>query len=215
MDKYKGFELLWEYEKDGDTRMKFINSAIYLFSTNGFLTTSTKEVANHAQYSEAMLFKLFKNKQNLLDEVSMEIIVNRLPSILGLYIDDVLSEEIKLTSINEIKTLLINKYKFLEQNMGYVKILLLELSNNSLDIISKIKSLLDILFTKLTMLIDRLKEADIVRKDIDSRTIFRSLAGMLVFTVLDVNHFKQNLDIEKEIEKILILYFEGAKKNEK
>jgi AcrR family transcriptional regulator len=48
-----------------ESQQKIMQAAKLLFSTKGFPDTTTKEIARHAQCSEALIFKYFGDKMNL------------------------------------------------------------------------------------------------------------------------------------------------------
>lgn len=45
---------------------KIVSAALFLFAENGYESTSTKLIAHQADVSEALIFKHFENKDNLL-----------------------------------------------------------------------------------------------------------------------------------------------------
>src|SRR5690606_42128030 len=48
---------------------KILEAALVLFAKNGYADTSTKEIAANAGVSEALIFKHFGNKDNLLSQL--------------------------------------------------------------------------------------------------------------------------------------------------
>ncbi len=48
---------------------KILQAALELFAKDGFQSTSTSKVANHAGVSEGLIFRHFKNKEGLLDAI--------------------------------------------------------------------------------------------------------------------------------------------------
>ena len=50
-------------------RSDIINAALYLFSEKGYAATSTARIAQEAGVSEALIFRHFKNKRGLLEEL--------------------------------------------------------------------------------------------------------------------------------------------------
>lgn len=55
------------------TREKLMQSAIKLFSQNGFEATSTNAICKHAGFSAGTLFVHFETKNDLLDSIYLEI----------------------------------------------------------------------------------------------------------------------------------------------
>lgn len=52
-----------------DTRNKIIEAALDLFSSQGFHAATTRKIAQHAGVNEVTIFRHFKNKDNLFQDV--------------------------------------------------------------------------------------------------------------------------------------------------
>ncbi|GAB5539781.1 MAG: hypothetical protein Salg2KO_18840 [Salibacteraceae bacterium] len=52
-----------------EKKERIIESALKLFATEGYASTSTSKVAKHAGVSEGLIFRHFKNKEGLLQAV--------------------------------------------------------------------------------------------------------------------------------------------------
>lgn len=52
-----------------EKQISILNSALKLFATEGYASTSTSKVAKQAGVSEGLIFRHFKNKEGLLDAV--------------------------------------------------------------------------------------------------------------------------------------------------
>lgn len=59
-----------------NTEQRILDAASNLFTTKGFLATTTKEIAENANVSEMTLFRKFSTKQNLLTCIINPIINN-------------------------------------------------------------------------------------------------------------------------------------------
>lgn len=51
------------------SKENILNSALKLFSSNGYFNTSTREIAKHANISNGLLYNYFKSKEELLTEI--------------------------------------------------------------------------------------------------------------------------------------------------
>jgi AcrR family transcriptional regulator len=60
-------------ELSTDKRERFLNAALKLFATNGMQATSTAEIAREAGAAAGTLFLYFPTKQNLINELVLEI----------------------------------------------------------------------------------------------------------------------------------------------
>lgn len=214
MSRYEGFESLLEFEKDNDSRSKILNSAIYLFSRQGYTKTTTKSIAELAEVSEALVFKLFGNKQTLLENVSLEILTTRFPLILGYRIEDLQKLGNGDFTIEAFTSILKDKFTLIFSNAGYFKIIFQELEYNSEDTTKNIKNMIDKFSVRLESFLHTLQIKSILRDDIPPRTMFRSFIGMMNFLMLDKKFLSPNLDLEHEIDMIIKLYLRGAEKRE-
>lgn len=129
-------DLMALYAKSPETKnltekqMKVLNAAIELFSAKGYANTSTKEIASAAHVSEGSIFKHFTNKNGLLIAILKPLTDSLLPDILHEF-----SRKTLLTSypsLHEfVKTIILNRIEFIEENILVVKIFLNEILYDS------------------------------------------------------------------------------------
>lgn len=210
MTKYVKFPALEAYENAEDSTQRIVNAAIYLFSQQGYLLTSTKSIAQFANVSEALLFKRFTSKSGLLEAVFIEIIQERLPRVLSFGMQDLKSGALSIEHSADIATFLTTKFKYILQHTGYIKILIQELEYNESEAIDKIRTLLKALMTQLDGIISRLQCKGLVRSDLPTKTLFRSLAGSLNFLLLDYQVLQSPMDLDDEIKMVIQLFLQGA-----
>lgn len=108
-----------------DSKRKVLASAIKLFSTQGYDKTSTLEISKDAKVSQAVIFKYFHSKRELLQSILQPIIENLIP----VYADTFLKEmkEMKFTpdqAEEGIYYLLRERFYFLYQNKEVVIIIM-------------------------------------------------------------------------------------------
>lgn len=120
-------DLNYWYETDQmpDSKRKVLASAIKLFSTQGYDKTSTLEISKDAKVSQAVIFKYFHSKRELLQSILQPIIENLIP----VYADKFLHEmkEIKFThdqAEEGIYYLIRERFYFLYQNKEVVIIIM-------------------------------------------------------------------------------------------
>lgn len=211
---YKNFEYLNKVDLKSDSRRRIMDSAIYLFAKKSYKHTSTKSIAQMANVSEALIFKKFASKHDLLHEVIKEILSNYLPALLNSFFDELIASDISSHNLNEIKKLLLGKASHINNNLGYIKILLFETSELDKDIILEIRSIINTIFKKADLFIQNLKDHDILKKDFDNRVLLRSFIGMVNFMILDLNFISDEEQFEerfqKEFGQILNLFLKGA-----
>lgn len=207
--KYRAFPDLDRYESADDSKVRIINSAIYHFSKNGYAATKTKDIADMAEVSEALVFKHFGSKQKLLDQVSNEILETRLPAI----ITDRMKEQLGIESgFNQIDFLSIlkDKFDYLSMNNGYFRILLQEMSHSSELTIEKFRKTVNGHFSSIESHIRHLQQEGVFRDDLPPRTIIRCLVGSLNFLLLDKSLLMNSLDTNEELEAIISIFQKGV-----
>lgn len=106
-------------------KRKVLTSAIKLFSTQGYDKTSTLAIAQDAQVSQAVIFKYFHSKEELLQSILQPIIANLIP----VYADQFLHEmkETRFTpeqAEEGIYYLIRERFNFLYQNKELVIIIM-------------------------------------------------------------------------------------------
>lgn len=208
--KYPDFPELLAYEQPDNSRSRIVNAAIYLFSKQGYPQTATKAIAELADVSEALVFKLFKSKSALLEAVFIEIIQERLPKVLLYGMEDLRDGTLPIRSQDQIAVFLAFKFKYILKHVGYFKILFQELQFNEQQAIQNIRKLLEQLFNELETVILTLQRHKIIRSDMPPKILFRSLAGALNFLLLDYHLLTPKMNIDLEIQSIIQLFLEGA-----
>ena len=98
-----------------DAREKIIETAMRLFSTQGYSTTSLSQVAKEAQVSKALIFWHFENKEKLFRTV--------LQRTFEPYFINVVDELEGLSEADQIKRLIDQYYAFVSENLYSVKFL--------------------------------------------------------------------------------------------
>lgn len=113
-----------------EKQMKVLNAAIDLFAKKGYANTSTKEIATAAAVSEGSIFKHFTSKRGLLSTILRPLTDSLLPDILHEF-----SRKTLLTaypSLHDfIQTIILDRIRFLEDNILVVKIFLNEVLYDS------------------------------------------------------------------------------------
>lgn len=193
-----------------DSRTRIIDSAIELFAAKGFNGVATADIAKDAGMSEAMVFKLFKSKKGLLHAVLEEIVGKRLPAIFYYKFTEQDIAEMGKGNIESLKSFIKSKFINVHEHVKYLKILFMEMQYHEDIRTAYIEGTAPRLVETMSGLFDLWKQAGIVRKDLDSRTAIRSLAGMMNFAILDKNIIKRDMDLEAELDKVWDIYFRGV-----
>src|SRR5262249_42628057 len=99
-----------------DAREKIIETAMRLFSTQGYSTTSLSQVAKEAQVSKALIFWHFENKENLYRTAVQRT--------LEPYFINVVDDLEGLGEVDQIKRLIDEYYAFVSKNIFSVRFFL-------------------------------------------------------------------------------------------
>lgn len=113
--------------KKEQTQQIIMHTAINLFASRGYNATATSHIAKEAHVSEAIIFKYYKNKENLLREicsVAMKQIIENI-SIMPLLKNVEKSKEYPLKDF--IHAIIQERLDFLHKNHELIKLLLLEM----------------------------------------------------------------------------------------
>jgi len=211
---YKNFEYLNKIDLNSDSRKRIMDASIYLFAKKSYKHTSTKSIATLANVSEALIFKKFGSKHNLLHEVIKEILSSHLPNLLNSFFDELIDLNISSNNLSDIKGLLLSKASNINNNLGYIKILLFEMNELEENIVLEVRTIINNIFGKATLFVQHLKDSNILKKEFDNRLLLRSFIGMVNFMILDLNFISDEEQFEarfqREFGQILNLFLKGA-----
>ncbi len=112
------------------TKQKIIEAAIKLISANGFNATTTALIAKEAGFSEAIIYKYYRDKQSLLREIAKKAIDRIIENIaiVPLLKNIELSKEYPPKEF--IKSILMERLEFVAKNIELIRILLMEIQYN-------------------------------------------------------------------------------------
>lgn len=110
-------------------KKKTIIAAIELFSEQGFNATTTAQIAKRAGVSEGTIFKYFRTKEQLLDDVLEPLMEKLIPTYQVDFLDHFNQKE--TYNAEQLARMIIqNRYQFFIDNEQLLKILLEELLVN-------------------------------------------------------------------------------------
>lgn len=185
--------------KKEKTMQNIINSTIKLFSQKGYNATTTALIAKDAGVSEAIIFKHFKNKKNLLKEIGA-IAIGEIIENISIIPFAKNIEESKEYPIKEfIKSIIEERLEFLDDNFELIKLLLIEMQySNNLR-----KQISDILFSKVNEVSETVKDIIITKANVSknrANAIIRITLGFI--TSIIIQKYLLGIDISKtEIDK--------------
>ena len=171
-----------------ERQKRVLQSAVILFSEQGYDKTTTKDIAQHAQVAEGTVFKHFKNKQTLLYAGLIPILKN---NVIPVALTEFKTE---LTLTNELKTFIDkfvdNRSQFIYDNRVLIKVLLNEaLTSVQLQTIV-INLFTENLLAQLTPLLQKLIDQGYMRdvnKEYAIRTIVAQTFNLNLPMIIDAN----------------------------
>lgn len=171
-----------------ERQKRVLQSAVILFSEQGYDKTTTKDIAQHAQVAEGTVFKHFKNKQTLLYAGLIPILKN---NVIPVALTEFKTE---LTLTNDLKTFIDkfvdNRSQFIYDNRVLIKVLLNEaLTSVQLQTIV-INFFTENLLAQLTPLLQKLIDQGYMRdvnKEYAIRTIVAHTFNLNLPMIIDAN----------------------------
>lgn len=113
--------------KKEKTMQNIIDSTIKLFSSKGYNATTTALIAKDAGVSEAIIFKHFGNKENLLKEIGALAIGNIIENISLIPLIKNIESSRHYPLRDFIKSIMLERLDFFEKNAELIKFLLIEM----------------------------------------------------------------------------------------
>ena len=162
-----------------DAREKIIETAMRLFSTQGYSTTSLSQVAKEAQVSKALIFWHFENKESLFRTAVQRTFEP--------YIINVVDDLEGLTEVDQINRLIDEYYEFVSKNIYSVKFflgLMLREEKHPDDLVAHLDELQRMYRNLLADIIDNGRQKGTLRASVrpalDAGLIISALHGILV-----------------------------------
>lgn len=199
--------------KKEKTMQNIIDSTIKLFSSKGYNATTTALIAKDAGVSEAIIFKHFGNKENLLKEIGALAIGNIIENISLIPLIKNIESSRHYPLRDFIKSIMLERLDFFEKNAELIKLLLIEMqySPNLKQQTSKI------LFPKVFETLEYIKVLIRQKTNVSeerTNTIGRIFLGFTQSIVLQKYLFGVEIshdEICKELEEVLNLIEDSIK----
>ena len=168
------------------TEKKIMDAALKEFAEKGYAGAKTKAIADRSGLSEMTLFRRFKTKRNLFNQVLLKN-QNKVVNDFNL----IFKGEIK-SSDDFFKTMVNLLLNMTEDNFDFVSVIVLERQSISGDIIAD-------LMTYLTEVMDK----TFPDTKIDSKVYVFNVLSFVYFMVLDKRKDRNFVDHEDAIEKFI------------
>ncbi len=180
-----------------ETRDRILEAAYRCFSKKGYLGTKTREIAQVAGISEVTLFRYFRSKEKLFEEVLKKYSV--IPDI------EKIKQELSLSQKEKLKKTAEEILTSLKEKQEFIRILLAEISSHPEEIYKIFRDFVE----KLDLLI-----AEILSTDRETARLFHcSLFGYFITEEIFLRKKIGEEELKEVVDKLSKLYLE--QENEK
>jgi len=186
-----------------DAREKIIETAMRLFSTQGYSNTSLAQVAKEAQVSKALIFWHFENKESLFRTAVQRTFEP--------YIINVVDDLEGLSEIDQIKGLIDEYYAFVSKNIYSVRFflgLVLREEKHPDDLVAHMDELQRMYRNLLADIIDGGRQRGVLRPNVrpalDAGLIISALHGLLVQGFLGPGAVERSSELLDHLKAILV-----------
>ncbi len=204
--------------KSDETKRGIMNSAADLFAQKGFAAATTREIADLAGVSEAVLFKYYKNKKGLLHETILDFIEQISVDSVFESVDEIVKHNKEMPTEDLFRKLFKDRYSMIDKNFQMFKMLLIEIQYHEdvRDIF--VEKVMGRIVSYAKVMSSMLEEREDIRSDLDYTSIIRSFIGVVLMTVVQKKMLPElidtNDDIDTEIDKMIDLFMKGILKEE-
>ncbi|MFC4760489.1 TetR/AcrR family transcriptional regulator [Fructobacillus durionis] len=171
-----------EESKMTPAQVKVLQSAIQLFAEQGYASSSTSTIAANAGVSQAVIFKYFKNKEGLLNQILDLTIENILPKYGDDFIDKLEIESGQDSFAEFLTFMLKDRYQFFLQNQSLVTIVVSQLMIDD-ELVQKLVDGMSDKFWTITAILEKLAGPE---ARLNGQDILRLFASQLVLIYIEV-----------------------------
>ena len=208
-------EMINETDKDykvTDKQARILEAAVEMFADKGYANTSTSEIAKKAGVAEGTIFRHYKTKKELLLAIVTPTLTKVVAPIMEkTFIRDVFEKDYDSYQ-DFLRTLIINRYKFVKNRVPILKIFLQEVAFHP-EINEDIKRLFSKQiykqFTRIVMHFQSRGQLKPLPVDTVIRLTITSILGFLVTRFLILPEY--NWDDANEIDQTIEFVMSGLK----
>ncbi|MCT4507683.1 MAG: TetR/AcrR family transcriptional regulator [Tepidibacter sp.] len=202
-------------KKKIDTKEKIFNAALKVFAKKGFSAATTAEIAEEAGVAQGTIFRYYKTKKDILRGVMIEYI-DKFDEFADFNSIQKTIEDNKDKSLDEVlKLIVLNRYKVFKKNFHISKVIHYEMQfhEDIMDMhLEKCKEKEGLITKHILQNInidgDKYKKID--QKSLS--IIFTSMMFGMFFQRLNGTRGNNNIPIEKEVDIIIDVFFNGILK---
>ncbi len=189
---------------DPPGKIKIMKSLSQLMAKKDFHSITTFEIAKTAEVTEALIYKYFKDKKDLLYEVLYELFIE-----FNTVFDDQVMQ--KKTCIEKLEVVIAASLSTYDGNRVFAKILFLEVRNSPGFFKTKAYDCIRTYSKKILDIIESGMENGEFKPGIDPVIFRKIILGAIEHACLGEIIFEKELDIDTVTKGIISIVFEGAK----
>jgi AcrR family transcriptional regulator len=189
------------------TKKKILDTAIRMISASGFNATTTAGIAKEAGLSEAIIYKYFRDKQSLLKAIATQAIGEIIENLSLIPLRRNIEESRDFPPREFIKSIIVERLRFLESNHEMLKVLLMEIQYNQ----SLYELAQNTLFKEIDEIIRSVQDVLALKLQIseeETRSRMRLCSGIFLSMAVQKYFLQADLDLpgmEGEIDKMLAI----------
>lgn len=200
-----------EDKKMTPAQTKVLQSAIQLFAEQGYSATSTAAVAEDAGVSQAVIFKYYKNKEGLLDQILNLAIDNLLPRYGNDFVSKLLTEAGQDSFEDFLSFLLHDRFQFMDENKNVLTILVSQLMIDK-HLVTKLVQTLSDKFWLITEMIEQLAGPE---ARLSGQDTLRLVASQMILIFLEEERLGMQLEgtaVDQRLEQTKKIILAGIYK---
>lgn len=201
-------------ENISDKEKLILDTAIKIFADKGFDKTTTKEIAKEAGVAEGTIFRYFKTKNDLLTGIISRLLKIISGSVVFKSMEKIIENYNEKTPQVILKEIIYDRMALIDRVLPMVKTVMIQAMLNE-DIREVFFE--EIIKRAITMFNDVFAyfiSKKMVRGDISTDSIFRTIAGNIAILIIQRHLFPGrigNSDPDKEIDNVIELIMNGIK----
>lgn len=189
---------------DPPGKIKIMKSLSQLMAKKDFHSITTFEIAKTAEVTEALIYKYFKDKKDLLYEVLYELFIE-FNTVVGLQVIQ------KKTCIEKLEIIIAESLAAYTANRVFSKILFLEVRNSQGFFKTKAYECVRTYSKRILGIIEKGIDNGELKPSIDPIVFRKIILGAIEHACLGEIVFERELDIDTVSKGISSIVFEGAK----
>lgn len=200
-----------EDKKMTPAQTKVLQSAIQLFAEQGYSATSTAAVAEDAGVSQAVIFKYYKNKEGLLDQILNLAIDNLLPRYGNDFVSKLRTEAGQDSFEDFLLFLLHDRFQFMDENKNVLTILVSQLMIDK-HLVTKLVQTLSDKFWLITEMIEQLAGPE---ARLSGQDTLRLVASQMILIFLEEERLGMQLEgtaVDQRLEQTKKIILAGIYK---